>query len=1003
MSAGILDFSEENGLILCSAQNKAFNDYEKLYLVEANRLNAYAVFFRRHFKENDNIRPYKSEPSVVIFEDSKVPVNSQTHKDVHAALWSEGRVDVYIIKGKTSIDIYTARQPAEKTESGGIVISEKLKLAQLALGKLDASRFSARLFGTGTFWEQQENQNAVRLDKSPYKHLVDYLMKVRWTFIENTHNQLKPATIDKILVLSILVKFLEDKKDDDTQRSTLDDIYSKLGIENLEEAVRVSKFLDVLEELANEFNGRIFDQFTPEEKTDISKTNLGLLSDFLSARIDLAKQQLFLWEQYSFKHLPAEVISAIYENFIQEETKRQFDGAKDKGVVYTPIHLVNFLVDEVMPLDNPPKSFIEKGDYKVLDPTCGSGVFLVAAYKRLLQWWAIAESRKTGSIKYPDKDTAQKILEDNIYGVDVKDTAVFVTIFGLTTALLDHLTPKEVWGNLKFKDLSKQNVVQGLGKPGFFSWALNAKMENRHFSLAIGNPPFNPEKGVDKKHVLVPEIIDGLDLKHKNIPRDNFALHFFEASMLLVDHICMIIPSNALLYDKSASKYRKDLFTDYSVSDIYDFTHLRESLFVKKGGEKKTGRTPVVALLAENKPSEYFPINHIVVKRTASLEQKIRFEIDHYDRHSVKWTQAVDPEKQFVWKTNLLGGGRLFHVIYRLSLDRKLKSFLDSKRRSSGWLYSIGYITKHSKKESSRADFITGKETIKAKSFNENGEFSRITELSEEFVEPRNVSLFKQPKVIFKLVVENTSIPMALVKDYLCFNSSFVGVSAPEKDIEDLNELYYRLFQDKESSKVYRAFLLSTSSKAIVYHETSIVKEDIDNLPYPDDKKRLEVSEAECFLIDDVLDIHRHLGKAISKNGHGAILHSSVKETQLIDYGDILCKELNDIYARNGNSWQVGKICRMPSYTVYQIGFGKEGGLEHKFVQNKLDKTVETLINNDISNSGAAYKRTVRLYDHVDGFDCVYFIKPNAMRYWLKSIALRDADETFADFKKDGY
>lgn len=998
MSTSILDFTEENGLVLCHNQSKALNSYEKLYLAEVSRLNAQAVFFRRYFKENEDSTPYKSEPCVVIFEEAKVPVNSQAHKEVHAALWSEGRVDVYIIKGKTFIDIYTARQPAEKTETGDITISEALKLAQLALGQLDASRFSARLFGTGTFWEQQENQNAVRLDKSPYKHLVDYLMEVRWAFIENTHNQLEPATIDKILVLSILVKFLEDKKDDDTQRSTLDDIYSKLGIENLEEAVRGSKFLDVLEELANEFNGRIFDQFTPGEKTDISRANLGLLSDFLSARIDLAKQQLFLWEQYSFKHLPAEVISAIYENFIQEETKRKFDGAKDKGVVYTPIHLVNFLVDEVMPLDSPPQSFIENGDYKVLDPTCGSGVFLVAAYKRLLQWWAIAESQRTGRIKYPDKDTAQRILEDNIYGVDVKDTAVFVTIFGLTTALLDHLTPKEVWGNLKFKDLSKQNVVQGMGKPGFFSWALNAKKENKHFALAIGNPPFNSEKGVDKKEVLLPEIIGRLDLKHKHIPRGNFALHFFEVSMLLVDRICMIIPSNVLLYDKSASEYRKDLFTNYSVSDIYDFTHLRESLFVKKGGEKKTGRTPVVALLAENKPSEYSPINHTVVKRTVSLEQKIRFEIDHYDRHLVKWSWAVDPKKQFVWKTNLLGGGRLFHLIYKMSLIPTLLEYIEiKKRKDKGWIYSSGYKIGGGSTKKQPASYIHGQKTLR---YDRVSGFRDQVESVEEFEAPRSEFLYAPPLLVFAEILGKESIPIKFFEHPQPFNISFVGIHGPDSANDEL-----RFIQDyfNQHYDILKAYMLSTSSKLLINKETTFVKEDLDTIPFSKRSEQLLLNQFEKLIVDDVLRFNIHLGKAISNKSDGAILHHTVKEKQLLEYGETLCQELNDIYERNGNSWQAGKISRMPSYTVYQIGFGKEGGLKHEFVQNELDKSVETLINNDIANSGAAYKRIVRLYDHVDGFDCVFFIKPNALRYWLKSIALRDADETFADFKKDGY
>ena len=571
MARPILDFSENNGLVLCNNLDHAQNSYERLYLFEVKKLNAYAVFFRRFFKSTEDTTPYKSEPSVCIFQEEQIPINSERHFEVHAALWSEGKVDIYIIlKGNTRLDIYNVKKPAEKV--GEELSLKNLVLASESIKSLDKVRFSAKLFGQGTFWEQKENQIHINIEKSPYRHLVDYLMSVRKRFRENKEYDLSQETIDKLLVLTILIKFLEEKKDTLDDKSTLDEIYAKCKLKSIEDIQQGSQLLSVIEDLSNEFNGKIFDQFTPDEKLKIRNTNLSLLSMFLKADVEINTGQLFFWRQYSFQHLPAEVISAIYENFIQAEA--QMDGTgREKGVVYTPIHLVNFLIDEAMPLDKPPQSFIEKGEYKILDPTCGSGVFLVAAFKRLLQWWAILENQRTGKIAYPNVSTAQKILEDNIFGVDVKATAVRVTIFGLTTALLDFLTPKEVWHKLKFKDLTYRNIVRSAPPTGFFMWALEAKNQGLHFSLAIGNPPFNPEKKVKKEQVLDEEIIERLELKHRNIPRKNFALHFFEASIALADSICMIVPSNALLYEKSAISYRKDLFSDYSIKHIYDFTH----------------------------------------------------------------------------------------------------------------------------------------------------------------------------------------------------------------------------------------------------------------------------------------------------------------------------------------------------------------------------------------------------------------------------------------------
>ena len=997
-----LDFSESNGLVQCDRPDQALNNYERLYLSELSQLAIlpFAVFFRRYFKNDEGTIPYKSEPSVCIFEEQKVSINGREHKKVHAALWSEGKIDIYIIQGITRLEIFNARKPALRTGDGGTTLdSDTLRLAASALDEVDTNRFSARLFGTGTFWEQKENQHYISVDQTPYKHLLDYLMEVRKSFYQR-NTQFDGGTIDKLLVLSIMVKFLEEKKDTHTQRSTLDEIYEKYSIRSLEQAVSQGRLLDVLDDLALEFNGKLFDQFSNSEKALIQNANLSLLANFLSANIDVRSGQGFLWEQYSFAHLPAEVISGIYENFIQAEADRDGSG-REKGVVYTPVHLVNFLVDEAMPLNVIPQSFQNSGTYKVLDPSCGSGVFLVAAYKRLLQWQAILDSERTGTIAYPDKARAQKILEENIFGVEVKETAVLVTIFGLTTALLDYLTPKEVWNNLKFKDLREHNIIREAHPSGFFKWALKAKRNELTFSLAIGNPPFNPEKGKSKNEVLDLEILNELDIKHK-IPGNKFELYFLEGSMQLVDKVCMIIRSSSLLYDKSkiADRYRQELLKDCTISDIYDFTHLRETLFVKKGEAKKTGRTPVLALIADNYPSKKRAIVHTVVKRTISVEQKIKFEIDEYDRHSVPWSWAIDTDKQFVWKTNLLGGGRLFHLVYRLSLLQTLGDFVKKRK---DWIYKSGYKVGGKATKKVFAHFMSEGDEIDE--ISENGDYTihRDKEKINQVEYFPNPKIYTPPVIVFDQVIGNNNIPATLItsypKKYIYFNRDLVGIHAPSEDVHDLSEVYQSIA--KRFNNLYRLYALCHSGSSLIQTETEINKRDIDIFPYPSDLSKLNLSYSEKIIQKDVLKYNIHFGKAITKDG--AVLHQSAKNEEIIKYGETLCTELNDIYAQQGSAWQIGKIYRMAAYTICQIGFGNNGKLIHKLEEGHIDETIRLLINNEKTNRGATYKRLVRLYQHVDGFDCVYFIKPNAYRYWLQSIALRDADETFADFQTKGY
>jgi hypothetical protein len=390
------------------------------------------------------------------------------------------------------------------------------------------------------------------------------------------------------------------------------------------------------------------------------------------------------------------------------------------------------------------------------------------------------------------------------------------------------------------------------------------------------------------------------------------------------------------------------------------------------------------------------------VKRELLGEQKLHFEIDYYDKHRVRWDWAVDEKKQFIWKTNLLGGGRLFHLVYRLSLLETLEQFLEEKKKKNKWLYNVGYITNHSNKDKSPASYITGEKTIKPKSFDEFGNFDTITENSKSFVEIRKKELFENPHIVFQLVAGKYKIPMAFLNDHLCFNSSFVGISAPKEDEKELYKIYERLHKEEKTSDLYRAYILANSSKAGVYHETSIVKEDIDNLPYPQDEKYLEASDYESIIINDVLKYYRHFGKAITKKHDGHILHEPITEPELEAFGKVYCDVLNEIYAEDGKSWQVGEVLQTPTFISYQFGFGKDGGLQY---EPKVDaeKDFNSLLDNVKSNSGIHYKRIIRHYQHVNGYDCVYLIKPNARRYWLQSIALRDADDTFMDLKKSGY
>ncbi|MDZ7723598.1 MAG: N-6 DNA methylase [candidate division KSB1 bacterium] len=116
-------------------------------------------------------------------------------------------------------------------------------------------------------------------------------------------------------------------------------------------------------------------------------------------------KQIVIWRLYSFSHLPVEVISSVYEELLTD----------DKDIVYTPEMIVSTLVDECMPLKQP------KENFKIIDVSCGSGIFLVKTYKRIVQWWRYTEWKITGKLTKPSLSVLKNLLLKSIHGVDIKD------------------------------------------------------------------------------------------------------------------------------------------------------------------------------------------------------------------------------------------------------------------------------------------------------------------------------------------------------------------------------------------------------------------------------------------------------------------------------------------------------------------------------------------------------------------------------------------------------
>jgi methylase of polypeptide subunit release factors len=641
------------------------------------------------------------------------------------------------------------------------------------------------------------------------------------------------------------------------------------------------------------------------------------------------------------------------------------------------------MVDECMPVAKP------KDDIKIIDVSCGSGIFLVAAFKRIVQWWQREQYKNTGEIKQPNIRKLKSILQSSIYGVDLEPEAVKLAIFSLTVALCDMLEPKKAWDELteeKLIDLSENIVAKD-----FFDFIKT----DEKFDLIIGNPPFNLhlKKKEEKEHYW-----QELSAKIKfdfEIPDNNIALAFLQQAMKLLKEgelLSLVIPSGPLLYNKTLG-YRRAFLSKYNVPQIFDFSSLSGVLF--------EGRNyPVAVIFAQNTPPNDNDILHVAVRRSKTAKEKLYFEIDKYDLYYVPKELATT--EQLIWKANLLGSGHLYHLQKRLQNLRTLEKYLKEKKKNHGWFYGEGYQSLvDSTTKPKPAPYLTGKRVIPKEKFTEDHIRMSDTEIEESklFHRPRekNKKIFQCPHILIK---KNLSLYIAFDEKDLIFRHDIIGVYAPEAQRSELIKFRSNLIS---SRSLYQALLLSWSEQAGISRSPKIVlTEDIMALPYPDDAdaKKLNLSKAEKIICEDILN---YSIDQLSQGEEAKVNCEDANKYTITAFAKTFCTSLNSIYKEKGKEFYPLEHIESISFICLPIAYGDPNKSKEisKTQREKIEAgDLSSLLDNPQEEGNILYKRIIKLYHRKD---MVFLIKPKILRYWLKSIALRDANEVFNDLVNSGY
>ncbi|MEO8496085.1 MAG: N-6 DNA methylase, partial [Planctomycetota bacterium] len=423
---------------------------------------------------------------------------------------------------------------------------------------------------TGDFYRQFPNR--FLRDGRADRVLLEELTAVRLRLQRQGLAEHEDAIHD-LLARIVFAQFLFDRRDADGTAALNPSLLSKLRDEghlhgehsglatilaDYDEAYRFFRWLN------EKFNGDLFPGKgkTPEQREAewqaemslVEPRHLETLASFVSGR--MRGRQRTLWRLYRFDVIPLELISSIYEEFVTSA-----------GAHYTPGFLVDFMLDEVLPWEG------DDWKVKILDPACGSGMFLVKAYQRLIQRWKNANPGCK-----PSAAVLRRLLERYLYGCDIDPHAVRVASFSLYLTMCDEIDPKNYLKNTKFPRLRDKRLIHAdffrEDKPG-----LSTADDGPTYDLVVGNAPWgkNTETEFARQWAKTPAHDWGIANKAIG------TLFLAKAASLTksTGRVSMIQPASSLLFNRSgpANRFRERLFSDFKVEEVVNLSTLRFELF----------------------------------------------------------------------------------------------------------------------------------------------------------------------------------------------------------------------------------------------------------------------------------------------------------------------------------------------------------------------------------------------------------------------------------------
>ena len=445
----------------------------------------------------------------------------------------------------------------------------------------------------------------------------------------------------------------------------------------------------LFEQLAHDFNGDTF-PIDDDEHDRIQQSHLDRLRGFLTGSTS-DQEELFFFA-YRFNVIPIELISTIYEEFYNERTGKD----RNQGSHYTPPALVEFVLAHTLT----PVVLAKKP--RVIDPACGSGIFLVESFRRIVRHLCAEQNGRR-----PSRPQLRKILRDQIAGIDINEEAVRVAAFSLYLAFLHYQEPREINDERRLPYLKwvpedeRRRRERAMPEAHFFDVLLHANsfevMEGKYSvevsrrfgpacaSVVVGNPPWgNPKKADADGQKAMAATKAWCDPK-KGRPLGDQELsqafiHLTEALLKADGRAGLLVSSGVLFkHHKNSRDFRRVWLQSARLEHVVNFAHVRHVFFSGVQREAK-GIAPFISVVFEKTESVPPPdsrFQYWSAKRTAVVENTCSVVLSRGDMHWLSQRDCLEYEK--LWKVYWWGGHRdeaLVRSIERFPALRELPKHL---------------------------------------------------------------------------------------------------------------------------------------------------------------------------------------------------------------------------------------------------------------------------------------------------------------------------------------